>query len=351
MTTSKSDAVVRRNSKKTNQSGKAASSASAPPEASKSARYPALPILPGEDARAYRSRLKAWTGSLEPRDAVETYLVERAVILSWKLDRADRAQFAHLALIANLIEPDQASQEAGARWDGLTRDAFASGERLRRHQLAWGRELFRTLDAFSSLRRFGATGGAARNSVSAASPTAVGVDRPAGVGLPITIPLAKSREPEPVQACQVSAALIDILASAGSECAPAMSEVATTMEPPSPARLDGSLNAPAEAQDRPGSLPRRRLASRRTRQPSWSGSGGSDTTGAAPMGLRSRPVRRAEHAPDGTSNLPDARRRVGGYAVPLDPAIPVTCADRIPVRLRREASAARLARAASCPSS
>src|SRR5262245_61539272 len=113
MTTSKSDAVVRRNSKKTNESGKAAGRTSPPRDASKSARSPALPILPGEDARAYRTRLKAWTGSLEPRDAVETYLVERAVVLSWKLDRAERAQFAHLARIANLIEPDQASPDAG----------------------------------------------------------------------------------------------------------------------------------------------------------------------------------------------------------------------------------------------
>jgi hypothetical protein len=49
------------------------------------------PILPGEDADAFRRRLDAWNGDLEPRDRVEQFLVHRAVQLSWQLERADRA--------------------------------------------------------------------------------------------------------------------------------------------------------------------------------------------------------------------------------------------------------------------
>ena len=56
-----------------------------------------LPILPGEDPEAYQDRLDAWIGKFAPRDAVELYLVERAVHVSWQLDRADRAEVARLA--------------------------------------------------------------------------------------------------------------------------------------------------------------------------------------------------------------------------------------------------------------
>ncbi len=51
-----------------------------------------LPILPGEDPQAYQDRLEAWIGKFDPRDAVELYLVEHAVHVSWQLDRADRAE-------------------------------------------------------------------------------------------------------------------------------------------------------------------------------------------------------------------------------------------------------------------
>ena len=51
-----------------------------------------LPILPGEDPEAYQHRLDAWVGKFRPGDDVELYLVERAVHVSWQLDRADRAE-------------------------------------------------------------------------------------------------------------------------------------------------------------------------------------------------------------------------------------------------------------------
>ncbi len=55
-----------------------------------------LPILPGEDPKNYQNRLDDWIGKFDPRDAVELYLVERAVHVSWQLDRADRAEVARL---------------------------------------------------------------------------------------------------------------------------------------------------------------------------------------------------------------------------------------------------------------
>ena len=55
-----------------------------------------LPILPGEDLGVYQGRLDAWVGKFSPRDDFELYLVERAVNVSWQLDRADRAWAARL---------------------------------------------------------------------------------------------------------------------------------------------------------------------------------------------------------------------------------------------------------------
>ena len=56
-----------------------------------------LPILPGEDPAVYQDRLETWVDKFAPRDAVEHYLVERAVHVSWQLDRANRAEVARLA--------------------------------------------------------------------------------------------------------------------------------------------------------------------------------------------------------------------------------------------------------------
>ena len=60
-----------------------------------------LPILPGEDPDAYQDRLDAWIDKFQPRDAVETYMVERAVHASWQLDRADRAEVAAMVEAAD----------------------------------------------------------------------------------------------------------------------------------------------------------------------------------------------------------------------------------------------------------
>ena len=53
-------------------------------------------VLPGEDPAAFQARRDAWTDQLQPRDDFEEFLVERAVQVSWQLDRVDRAQAARL---------------------------------------------------------------------------------------------------------------------------------------------------------------------------------------------------------------------------------------------------------------
>ncbi|MFO0954049.1 MAG: hypothetical protein U0835_23420 [Isosphaeraceae bacterium] len=54
-------------------------------------------VLPHEDAGAYEKRLEAWTRQLAPGDDIGGYLAERAVKLSWQLDRADAHERAVLA--------------------------------------------------------------------------------------------------------------------------------------------------------------------------------------------------------------------------------------------------------------
>ncbi len=80
-----------------------------------------IPLLPGEDDRAFRQRVEAWKDDLKPRTVVEEYLVERAAQVSWQLDRADRAQAARLA----------DARRAGAdRVADLADEVIALGRRL-----------------------------------------------------------------------------------------------------------------------------------------------------------------------------------------------------------------------------
>ena len=364
MTSSKNQTVNRRSSKKAKSSAKVASPAPMP-AAAKKALCTGAPILPGEDSRAYRGRLKAWTGSLDPRNAVETYLVERAVVLSWQLDRADRAQLALLADPANANTRDQASDDAIDRATRQLFDLSDSGERLRSYQLACGQALFSTLDAFSNLRGIGPVADGIRDSSPSTSPTPIDGTPPTAAVPPVHGSFSMCAEAGPAQSCHVSAALVEILGSVGSAgdlatpAAPIGMTPATQVRRPDgftadrgdAARPEGPQAAPDETHGRTAAGPRRRPAIRRVRQAPWSGSGGPQTAGSAPIGLKSSPVRRSMHQPESTPNAPDTRRRVGGYVVPLDPSVPVACADRIPVRLRREASAARHDRSVARPSS
>ena len=81
-----------------------------------------LPVLPGEDPDAFRAHRDAWAAELQPRGQVERQLVDRAVHVSWQLQRVNRAQAARLASEA---------QAAGARLAADQSDeVIALGRRL-----------------------------------------------------------------------------------------------------------------------------------------------------------------------------------------------------------------------------
>jgi hypothetical protein len=79
-------------------------------------------VLPGEDPAAFQARLDAWTVDLDPRNDVERTLVERAAILSWQLERADRAEAARLSSLIRAAPAEEALRQADA--------AAALGQRL-----------------------------------------------------------------------------------------------------------------------------------------------------------------------------------------------------------------------------
>jgi hypothetical protein len=64
-------------------------------------------VLPHEDAEAYQKRLETWTRELAPRGDVGHYLTERAVRLSWQLDRADGHERARLAERVNRLSRER----------------------------------------------------------------------------------------------------------------------------------------------------------------------------------------------------------------------------------------------------
>ena len=78
-------------------------------------------VLPGEDPDAFHARLDRWTADLQPTDDVERFLVNRAVQLSWQLERADRA------IAAGLIEARAAEAD---RFDELAEEVAILGRRL-----------------------------------------------------------------------------------------------------------------------------------------------------------------------------------------------------------------------------
>jgi hypothetical protein len=82
-----------------------------------------LPVLPSEDAEAFRGRVDAWTDDLRPRSEIESYLVERAARASWQLERIERTNVARLT--TNIQKA-----EAGEAQPGTEGDIAALGERL-----------------------------------------------------------------------------------------------------------------------------------------------------------------------------------------------------------------------------
>jgi hypothetical protein len=93
-----------------------------------------LPVLPGEDPKQYRDRLDAGTADWQPANDLEQSLVERAVTLSWQLDRAARAEAARLTTVLRnapdqeaLRQQDQAAALAAPGEEGLLDPGTASG--------------------------------------------------------------------------------------------------------------------------------------------------------------------------------------------------------------------------------
>jgi hypothetical protein len=64
-------------------------------------------LLPDEDVKAFKDRMIGWIDALEPRNRIELFLAERAVYLSWQLDRVSRAQSAALVLKALTAAEDR----------------------------------------------------------------------------------------------------------------------------------------------------------------------------------------------------------------------------------------------------
>jgi hypothetical protein len=79
-------------------------------------------VVPGEDSQALADRLDTWLGDLAPANDVERFFAKRAVLESWKLDRAERSQTARLTSNIDNAADDRADREQT--------DVAALGERL-----------------------------------------------------------------------------------------------------------------------------------------------------------------------------------------------------------------------------
>jgi hypothetical protein len=113
--------------------------------------YARTPVLPGEDAGAFQSRIDTWKADLRPRNELEDSLIERAALASWQLERAERVEVDRLTDRIPYAQADDDGTVANA--DLLAFDDSEDGERLHRLQAACARSLFRSLDALLKARR------------------------------------------------------------------------------------------------------------------------------------------------------------------------------------------------------
>lgn len=114
-----------------------------------------IALLSKEDAEEFAQRVEAWVDEFKPRTASESYFIRHAASLSWKLDRADRFEYAALAERTDeaVKASDGGSEPQIARAKALAAfDSSALGERVRRYQLSIHREVRKDLESFSKLR-------------------------------------------------------------------------------------------------------------------------------------------------------------------------------------------------------
>jgi hypothetical protein len=119
-------------------------------------------LLPHEDRVEFTRRLDAYNHEYAPQSEIEVHLVRQAVVLTWKIERADRHEIASLspgvikALQPVLDDPDRdpdlVNQTFSEAADLASFDSSAEGERIRRYQFALQSALFRTLDRLGKPR-------------------------------------------------------------------------------------------------------------------------------------------------------------------------------------------------------
>jgi len=120
-------------------------------------RTEALDVLPGERESVFENRLHAFNEVYAPRNEVESQLVRRAVVLSWKLERAERHENEVLTQqtfeFINACDCDDDDVPALSRAAALASfDPSPDGERIRRYQFAVERSCFRVLDKLAKVR-------------------------------------------------------------------------------------------------------------------------------------------------------------------------------------------------------
>jgi len=121
-----------------------------------------IEVLPHEDRIEFARRLDAWFEEYDPQSEIEIHRVRQAVILTWKIERADRHEIAQLSksVVAAVkpclsdpkTPPDMMNEVFVSAADLASFDAGNAGERLRRYQFALQRALDRTMDQLGEPR-------------------------------------------------------------------------------------------------------------------------------------------------------------------------------------------------------
>lgn len=325
---------------------------------------------------AFRARLRDWSGSLRPRNPVESYLLERAVRLSIELDHMDACWQA--------VAVDTQSRGAGdvrRRRIGFVRPSPRSNDRTRRDRLACGRMLAETLETLIRLQRSeqrtdrdvppDPLGGASsiragrRGSTRSAPPAPpampeYGIDDACIVAIlsqigsepqlaePDESPDGRSPRTETAQT-KPDEATPECMSGVSSVSRSRAARTKPTTGPTGPVVATGHPPQAGIARTKPTSGVARTdegrpLAPRRCQhfRQSFGWRDGSDWPAARggdpdrhpePVPTRTATARGASE-PANVAESTRGRRRVGGYEVPLDPSDNSSRADHAPVRLR-----------------